>query len=158
MELKYLKGNSENLPNERNENYFYYCKDNKKIHLNDMVIEDSEQIKSELIKKIETSTILQLRAYLFNVSGTYTLSELESLFGCEITTIVEHMKYGNPLTIFSTDDVSSNISFVLESNYTLTDDGELNSLTLFWHQYQLFNTLYVTLNSNGTYTLTYEQS
>lgn len=51
-------------------------------------------------------------------------------------------------------DVSANISFITESNYPLTDDGTLNTLTLQWHQYQLWCTLYATLNSDGTYTIT----
>lgn len=101
---------------------------------------------------------LTLRAYLFNVSGTYTKSELETLLSVSLDLLVNSMKKGTPLTIFSTDEVSANISFVVESNYTLDSSGNLKTLTLYWHQYQLWNTFTVTASSDGNYTCTIEQS
>lgn len=102
---------------------------------------------------IKTSGALTLRAYIFNVSGTYTKTELEALLGVELNVLINSMKKGNPITIFSSDDVSCNISFVVESNCTITTEGELESLTLFWHQYQLWNTVSISLDSSGNYVM-----
>lgn len=124
-------------------------------NLSGSVINLQEQINN--INPSNVQGFLQLRAYLFNVSGTYTTSELEELLSVSLTNLIESMSNGVPITIFSKDSVSANISFVTESNYTLTNDGILNTLTLYWHQYQLWNTLTVTLSGTDTYTITNTQ-
>lgn len=107
------------------------------------------------VKKSDLSanSCLTLRAYLFNVNGTYTKTEFEELLSISLETLINSMYNGVPITIFSRDDVSVNISQVIESNYTLTTEGVLNTLTLYWHQYELWNTLNASLNNDGTYTI-----
>ena len=124
-------------------------------NLSGSIINLQEQINN--INPSNVQGFLQLRAYLFNVSGTYTTSELEELLSVSLENLIESMSNGVPITIFSKDSVSANISFVIESNYTLTNDGILNTLTLYWHQYQLWNTLTVTLSGTDTYTITNTQ-
>lgn len=124
-------------------------------NLSGSIINIQEQINN--INPSNVQGFLQLRAYLFNVSGTYTTSELEELLSVSLENLIESMSNGVPITIFSKDSVSANISFVTESNYTLTNDGILNTLTLYWHQYQLWNTLTVTLSGTDTYTITNTQ-
>lgn len=111
------------------------------------------------IKKsdISSNSFLTLRAYLFNINGTYTKTEFEELLSISLETLINSMYNGVPITIFSRDDVSANISQVVESNYTLTTEGELNTLTLYWHQYELWNKLNASLNDNGTYTISLTQ-
>lgn len=50
-EIKFLKGNNDNLPNKENRinDNFYYVIDDKKIYLNDMVLQDANTLKSEII-------------------------------------------------------------------------------------------------------------
>lgn len=117
---------------------------------------NTDEISSlkEQVQQIEsTNGTLQLRAYLFDLGGTYTKEEFETQLSVSLEVLVANMHLGNALTIFSRDDVSANISFVIESNYTLTEDGTLNTLTLYWHQYELWCTLNASLNSDGTYTI-----
>lgn len=51
--LKFKKGLEENLPKELEKDTFYISTDTKKMRLNDAVWEDTENVKSELNKKIE---------------------------------------------------------------------------------------------------------
>ena len=127
--------------------------------LNDEWVGVINNIESKINDIVNTGVdgALTLRAYLFNASGTYTKSELEDLLSVSLELLVNTMKKGTPLTIFSSDDVSANISFVVESNYTLDILGNLKTLTLYWHQYQLWNTFTVTALSDGNYTCTIEQ-
>lgn len=180
MDLNILNGLSINLPSEREKGNIYHTTDTKKIYLNDMVLEDTENVKNEFNNKISelTSTIqslneeinnlkkelasvngiLHLRAYLFDLDGTYTKEEFENVLSVTLEQIVERIGMGDEITIFSKDDVSANISVITESNYTLTEDGVLNTLTLQWHQYQLWCNLYAVLNADGTYTITIEKA
>ena len=134
------------------ENYFGYTEND----VNDIIL-NSDTIKDLYSKiddaKVSNNNILTLRAYIFNVSGTYTKTQLEALLGVELSVLIDSMKKGNPITIFSSDNVSCNISFVVESNCTMTTEGELESLTLFWHQYQLWNTVSISLDSSGNYVM-----
>ena len=114
-------------------------------------VEDIEN-RIALLESAQTNKTLILRAYLFGVTGDYTKDGLEALLHTTLESLIASMKVGSLIVLFSTDDVSCNISTIIESNYTLTTEGELNTMTLMWHQYQLWNTLTIT-NNNGTYTL-----
>ena len=50
-EIKFLKGNNDNLPNKENRinDNFYYVIDDKKIYLNDMILQDANTLKNEII-------------------------------------------------------------------------------------------------------------
>lgn len=116
-------------------------------------IEDLEN-RISTIETAQANKTVTLRSYLFGVSGTYTKDSLETLLGMSLQNLVSQMSKGSPIVLFSMDSSSANISFIIESNYTLDENSELNTLTLMWHQYQLWNTLSVAKNTDGTYTLT----
>lgn len=102
----------------------------------------------------EDRAIYPLRAYLFDSGGVYTKDQFEDLLSTPLETLASKIKSGSPLSIYSTDSSSANVSLVIESNCELNENNELKSLTLFWHQYQMWCYLYATLNDDDTYTIT----
>ena len=111
-----------------------------------------DKLDSALQEKITTvseSSTLVLRAYLFDCAGSYTKSELETLLSVTLDEIVASIYAGAPLIIMSRDATTANLSFIVESNYTLDDSGNLTSLTLQWHQYGLWCNLYAVYNETS---------
>ena len=100
--------------------------------------------------------IVTLRAWLYALTdGTYTKEEAENLLNISFEELIKTIKNGAHIRIFSTDLTSANVSFVIESNYTLTTNNELNTLTLSWVQYRRLCILNLALNTEGTYNLSY---
>lgn len=71
-----------------------------------------------------------------------------------IDTIVTYAKAGKSILINSSSDTNANNSQLIEYNYTLTDDGELNTMALRWYQYEYLCYMYIVLGSSGSYTVT----
>lgn len=63
----------------------------------------------------ERRAICPLRAYLFDSGGVYTKAQFENLLSVSLETLVQKIQLGSPLSIYSTDSSSANVSLVIES-------------------------------------------
>lgn len=139
--------------------YFVRTNENKEegyLYLNGKKYGNINILRSQVDSIQGGMNIITLRAWLYSLSnGTYTKEGVEKLLNISFEELIKAIKNGAHIRIYSADSTSANISFVVESDYTLTDNNELNTLTLSWVQDSSLCVLSLALNYAGTYDLTY---
>lgn len=139
--------------------YFVRTNENKEegyLYFNGKKYGNINILRSQLDSIEGGMNIITLRAWLYGLTdGTYTKEGVENLLNISFEELIEAIKNGAHIRIFSSDLTSANVSFVIESNYTLTDNNELNTLNLSWVQYRHLCIINLALNTEGTYNLSY---
>lgn len=98
--------------------------------------------------------MIVMKAYLFDMSGTYTKAQLESAFNVTIDELISGIKEGKAIVITSSSTSNGNYNIVFGCTYSLDTEGELSTLSMLWWQYSQWVTLNMTYNaSSGNYTV-----
>jgi hypothetical protein len=100
--------------------------------------------------------MIVMRAYIFDMSGSYTQAQLEAAFSVKLDDLIAGIKAGKAIVITSSSSSNGNYNIVFGCTYTLLSDNKtLNTLSLLWWQYAQWCTLSVAYNSSyGDYDVT----
>lgn len=94
--------------------------------------------------------MIVMKAYLFDMSGTYTQTQIESVFNVTLDELMSGIKEGKAIVITSSSDANGNYNIVFGATYTVdTSTKKMTFLSMLWWQYSQWVTLNMTYNSSS---------
>ena len=129
------------------------------VSYNEQSLTDAQkaQVKTNLgiVDVANKEEMLVMKAYIYDLSGNLTQSQVESAFNVTFDQLIAGIKAGKAIIITSSSTENGNYNIVFGATYTLTSAGKLNTLSMMWWQYSNWCTLSMAYNTSyDDYTVT----